>query len=169
MHFNLVSTPSQSSDQSLNQLSLFDHGSFSNVSLDHTAVPAVQCNSFKIVFDNIDISVKTRFVRSGRFENKSLHYINSYAVQGRINFSSLSDVQPYSCANSPDRNAALLLPSVEDDKAMRNLFITHVSRILTTHMEYFKLTFDDVVEWHLKHDYYKEMSARSSVVSNNKL
>jgi len=83
-------------------------------------VPAAQHNSFKIVFDNIDISVKSCFVR---FENKSLHYINSYAVQGRINFGSLSDVHPHSCANSPDRNAALLLPSVEDDTAMRNLFI----------------------------------------------
>ena len=76
-------------------------------------------------------------------------------------------MQPHSCANSPDKNAALLLPSVEDDKAMRNLFVTHVSRILTTHMKYFKLTFDDVVDWHHVHEYYEEMSEKSSVVSSN--
>ena len=107
---------------------------------------AVQCNSVKIIIDNVDVSVKTRFVRSGRLENISLHYINSYAVQGRINFDSLIDVQPHSCANSPVKNAALLLPSIEYDKTMLNLFVTHVSRILTTHMKYFKLTFDDVVD-----------------------
>ena len=90
-----------------------------NASLDHITVPALHCNSF-----NIDISIKTRFVRFGRFENKSLHYINSYAVQGQINFDLLSDVQPHTCANSLNRKAALLLPSVEDDKAMRDLFIT---------------------------------------------
>ena len=94
-----------------------------------------------------------------------MHYINSYAVQGQINFDLLSDVQPHTCANSLNRKSALLLPSVEDDKAMRDLFITHVSRILTTHMEYFKLTFDDVVSWHIKHDYYKETSAKSTIVS----
>ena len=76
-------------------------------------------------------------------------------------------MQPHSCPNSPDKNAVLLLPSVEDDKAMRNLFVTHVSRILTTHTEYLKLTFDDVVDWHLMHDYYKEMSEKSSVISSN--
>ena len=92
-----------------------------------------------------------------------MHYINSYAVQGQINFDLLSDVQPHTCANSLNRKGALLLPSAEDDKAMRDLFIAHVSRILTTHMEYYKLTFDDVVSWHIKHD--KETSTKSTIVS----
>lgn len=106
-----------------------------------------QHNSFKTIIDNLDVSVKTRFVRSGTYENKSLHYINSYAVQGRINFGSLVDVKPHSCANSPERNATLLLPSAGDDKAMRDLFITHVSRILTSEIEYFKFTFDVMTLW----------------------
>lgn len=123
-----------------------------------------QPNSVKVIFDNVDLSVKSRFLRYDKFGNKSLHYVNSYGTQGRINFASLSDTKPHSCANSPERNAALLLPSAEDDKTMRNLFITHVSRILYTNMEYFKFKFDDVVEWHVHHEYYKEMSSRSSVV-----
>ena len=74
-------TPSQSSGQSLNQPE--------HVSLHHAVVPAVQCNSVKIIIDNVDVSIKTCFVRSGRLENKSLHYINSYAVQGSINLTHL--------------------------------------------------------------------------------
>jgi len=87
----------------------------------HTKVAALQCysNSFKIVFDNLDISVKTCFMRSDRFENKSLHYINLYGVHRQIYFNSLSDVHPHCCANSPDKISSLLLPSVEDYMAMR--------------------------------------------------
>ena len=76
--------------------------------------------------------------------------------------STLPDVHPDSCMNCPQENAKLLLPSAEDD---RYLFITHVARIVTTHMKYFKFSFDDVVEWHVKHQHYKEMSMKSKVVS----
>ena len=123
-----------------------------------------QPNSVKIIIDNVDLSVKSRFSRYDKYGNKSLHYVNSYGTQGRINFGSLLDIKPHLCANSPERNAALLLPSEEDDKVMRNLFITHVSRILYTNMEYFRLTFDEVVDWHIQHKYYKDMSSRSTVV-----
>ena len=160
-----VQLTSQSSVESLSVLPPLDHGSTCIMPLDRNIATPVQYNSFKIVFDNIDIAIKTRFVRSGRFENKSLHYINSYAVQRRIDFGSLSDLQPHTCANSPEKKAALMLPSVEDDRAIRDVFITHVSRILVTHMEYFKMTFDGVVDWHIKHDHYKEMSAKSTMVS----
>jgi len=30
---------------------------------------------------------------------------------------------------------------------VRKLFITHVSRILATHMKFFKFSFDNVVDW----------------------
>ena len=123
-------------------------------------------NSFKIVIDNIDMSVKSRFMRVDTYRNKSLHYVNSYAVLGRINFSELPDVHPHTCSNRPDKNALLLLPSVDDDKSMRRLFMTHVARVLVTNIKYFKLSFDDIVEWHITHSYHEEMSAKSTVVSN---
>ena len=80
--------------------------------------------SFKIVIDNIDMSVKSRFMRVDTYRNKSLHYINSYAVLGRINFSRLPDVHPHTCSNSPDKNALLLLPSADDDKSIKSLYDT---------------------------------------------
>ena len=123
-------------------------------------------SSFKIVIDNIDMSVKSCLMRVDTYRNRSLHYVNSYAVQGRINFCELSDIHPHTCSNSPDKKALLLLPSVDDDKSMRKLLMTHVARVLVTNMEYFKLSFDGIVEWHIKHSYYKEMSAKSTVVSS---
>lgn len=131
------------------------------------AHPLLQGNfSFKIIIDNLDMSVKSRFMRVDIYRNKSLHYVNSYAVLGRINFTELPDVHPHTCSNSPDKNALLLLPSADDDKSIRSLFMTHVARVLVSNMKYFKFSFDEIVDWHIKHSYHKEMSARSTVVSN---
>ena len=112
------------------------------------------------------MSVKSRFMRVDTYRNKSLHYINSYAVLGRINFSRLPDVHPHTCSNSPDKNALLLLPSADDDKSIKSLFMTHVARVLISNMTYFKFSFDGLVSWHIKHEYNKELSTRSTVVSN---
>ena len=112
------------------------------------------------------MAVKTRYMRVEKYHNQSLHYVNSYAVRSRIDHNYLSDVYPHSCMNSPIKNAKLLLPSVDDDRLLRKLFMTHVSRIITTHMKFFYFSFDGIVEWHVKHQYYEEMSAKSEVVSS---
>ena len=66
-------------------------------------------------------------------------------------------IDMYDMANS-------LLPSPADDEALQELFILHVSLILTTHMEFFKFSFDVIIQWHLKHKYYKEVTQNSTVV-----
>ena len=33
------------------------------------------------------------------------------------------------------------------------------------HLKFFKLSFDDLVQWHIKHPFYEEMSSKSTVVS----
>eukprot|EP00731_Ephydatia_muelleri_P023069 Em0015g652a len=38
-----------------------------------------------------------------------------------------------------------------------------MSRILCDHVEFFKMSFEDVVEKHIKHEYYEEMSMKSIV------
>ena len=111
------------------------------------------------------MTVKARYMRVEKFRDQSLHYVNSYAVQSRIHHNHLPDTHPQSCMNSPTKNAELLLPSVEDDLSLRKLFMIHISRILVTHVKYFNFSFDGVVEWHVKHQYYKEMSEKSKVVS----
>ena len=56
------------------------------------------------------------------------------------------------------------LLSKDDDKALRQLFAKHVSRILCTHMPFFKFAFEDIVDWHIDHQYYAQMSQKSEVV-----
>ena len=120
---------------------------------------------YKIIGDNIDKMVKARYMRDEGYCNKSLHYFHSFAIQNRIDLSSYPDVHPHTCMDSPSRRASALLPSEEDDGILRTNIVTLVSRILTEHMSFFKYTFDDVVDWHMKHLYYAEMSSASIVVS----
>ena len=119
---------------------------------------------YKLVGDNIDKAVKARYMRVEGSRNQSLHYFHSFAVLDRIDFSHLPNVFPDTCLNSPKKLALALLPSEGDDTILTRLFETHVSRILCTHMPFFKFTFDDVVEWHIHHQYYDQMSAKSEVV-----
>lgn len=104
-------------------------------------------------------------MRVERFQNQSLHYVNSYAVLSRIDHNHLPDIYPDSCTNSPTANAKLLLPSVDDDSSLRRHFVTHASWIIYSHIKYFEFSFDGIVEWHIKHQYYKEMSTKPKVVS----
>ena len=124
-----------------------------------------QHRSFKIVGDNIDKNVKPRYLRSEGHQNRSLHYFHSYAVRERIDFSHLPDILPPSCMNSPQRVALSLLPSKEDDQVLRQMFVTHVSRVLCKYMSFFKFSFEDVIQHHIRHPFYDEMSAKSEVVS----
>lgn len=131
--------------------------------LDAAASTSTQLQlSYKLVGDNIDKSVKTRYMRLEGGRNQSLHYFHCFAVLNRIDFTEFPDVQPQLCLNSPDILASTLLPSAEDDQTLRSLFMTHVSRILCTH--FFKVGFEDVVEWHIVYQYYQEMSTKSQVV-----
>ena len=92
-------------------------------------------------------------------------FFHSFAVQDRIDFSHLSDTLPLMCSNKPAKVALELLPTDDDDSALEKLFQVHVSRILATHMNYFSFSFEDVVEKHIEHDYHREMSTKSTVVS----
>ena len=111
------------------------------------------------------MNVKSRYMRVNDHHNKSLHYINSHAVQSRIDFSTLPDAHPATCSNAPEKNARSLLPSADDDECLCNLFTIHVSHIFFTHMKFFQQSFDGVVPWHVKHKYHTEMSKKSMVVS----
>lgn len=120
---------------------------------------------YKIIGDNIDKGVKARFMRVEDHGNQSLHYFHACAIQNRVNFSDYADVHPHGCEDSPERRALRLLPSEEDDNALRHDVGVIVARILTKHVPFFKLTFEDIVEWHIAHKYSSEMSTKSVVVS----
>ena len=120
---------------------------------------------YRLCGDNIDKTVKQRYMRFDAHKTKSLHYFHSYAVANRIDFSFLSEMTPPLPSVNIQQLAISLLPSPEDDVALRNNFATLISRILFENMDFFKFTFDGVIKWHIKHEFYDQMSRKSDVVS----
>ena len=116
--------------------------------------------------DNIDKNVKRRYYRSDTSANtNSLHYFHYYAVKDRIDFSNMEE-DPIQCEQEDRKQLALsLLPSSDDDTELRNNLCVLISRVLYSNIPYFKYTFDGVIEWHIQHDFYKEMSTHSEWVS----
>ena len=120
---------------------------------------------YRLCGDNIDKTVKQRYMRSDTTKSGSIHYFHSYAVASRIDFSHLSETTPLLPRVDLHQLATSLLPSPDDDLLIRRNFSTLVSRVLVSNINFFKLTFDGVVQWHIKHEFYEEMSRKSEVVS----
>ena len=119
----------------------------------------------KLVFDNIDKNIVPRNMTFEK-QTKSLHYVHMYAVEDRINIAHLSDDPPDRMTPVPIAEVfKTILPSPNDNEIMATYFSKLVSRVLATHMPFFKLTFADVVEWHTEHQFSQEMAKESVVVS----
>ena len=118
---------------------------------------------FKICGDNIDKMVNSRYMRLDR-QNRSLHYFHSFAVQNRANFSGLEDACSSSIPHA-EEIAKSIIPSLADDQKLKKNIAILISRVLVKHLKYFRLAFDDLIQWHIRHPFYKEMSAKSTVVS----
>ena len=156
-----ISEPLQTTSHQLSSVS----------SLEPTEEPITpsQCTSnvltYKLVGDNLDDTITPRFVRADTYRKKSVHYFNSYTIKDRIDFSHLLPVHLPTCHPSPLHIAESLLPSLSDDQVIRRNMSTLVGRIIVSHMDSFKTSFSDVVDWHINHKYYAEMSQRSETVS----
>ena len=121
--------------------------------------------TYSLMGDNLDTTVKSRFIRTDGRKGSSLHYFHSLAIKDRISNLCELDITPYhNCINKPESTALEFLPSISNDKAMKDIFIMIISKILATHMPYFNLSCSDIVTWHKHHKYYKEMSTKSEVV-----
>ena len=112
--------------------------------------------TYKIVGDNIDVSVCPRFLRVKKFKKKSLHMFHYYAAADRINLSGLCDDRKHQCLPSPDSMALSFLPSVDDDAALRDNISVLIARILIKHMPFMKMSFGDITLMHIKHPFSKE-------------
>ena len=121
--------------------------------------------SYRLVGDNIDKSIRHRYMRIDKCGLSDIHYFHFYALKDRIDFSGLSDILPNPNALSLNQLTSSLLPSKEDDAALQNNFSVLLSRILCDSFSFFKRTFDGVIEWHIKHPFYAEMCSKSEVVS----
>ncbi len=121
---------------------------------------------FKLVGDNIDFTVNTRYMRIDGRQNRSLHYFHCFAIQDRIDFSRLAfNKVPLTGLPDFEEMANKLLPSKLDDAALARNIAILLSRLLATHVPFFKHAFSDVVTWHIEHEYTTEMSQKSEVVS----
>lgn len=121
---------------------------------------------FRICGDNIDKNVKARHMRLDN-RNQSLHYFHLYAVENRVDFASFSDEPMDNSSLSDMRQVAKsMLPTAGDDAILRRNISTLILRVLCTHLDFFKSSFHGLVDWHIQHRYYQEMSTKSVVVSD---
>ena len=86
-----------------------------------------------------------------------------YAVKDRIDFSHLSTPPDVSTLSKRELCQSML-PSDDDDMEIRSNISYLVARVLCEHVPYFQHTYDGVLERHIKHRYYKQMSLKSEVV-----
>lgn len=126
-------------------------------------------SGYMILGDNFDKNIRAKYLRLESHSNASLHLFHICAVKDRIDFSHLPKYQLTGCLPSPRNRALALLPTLDDDKALRKNFIVLGSRLLASNMKFFKFTFDGVIQQHIKHKYSKEMATKSTVVSIVKL
>ena len=125
----------------------------------------IECNPilYQICGDNIDKGIKQRFMRVGQDKPDSVHYFHSYAVADRVNFWELGE-EVYPTQLDKNQVALSLLPTPEDDEALRSNLLSIISRILFENMKLFTISFDGVVEWHISHEFDEEMAKKSVVV-----
>ena len=124
-----------------------------------THVHRVTTPGYKLVMDNIDSTVRPRYMREDA-QNQSLHYVQMYAVKDRIDYSSVPDSAPLSSRSIFD-----IIPSSDDYAQLKKNLAILVARILVEHIQFFNEDFKDLVTKHILHKYSDQMSQKSEVVS----
>lgn len=99
-------------------------------SADSTTSPLSTRTTYRLCGDNIDKTVKQRYMRYGIAKPNSIHYFHSYAVADRIDLSGTSEtVLPLPSVDAEQLSISLL-PSTDDDESISNNFAILVSRVL---------------------------------------
>ena len=118
---------------------------------------------YKIVFDNIDKTVKPRHMTADT-QNVSLHNVHAYAVKDRVDYSRISDDRP-TVGDISELQLCDLIPSSADYSLLKERFEIHVSRIITDYLKFFHEDFNRLVHMHTPHKYTAEHNRKSEVVS----
>ena len=113
---------------------------------------------YKLVFDNIDKTIKPRFMTQ-ESQTTTIHYVQAYAVKDRIDYSSIDDEQ------KSETNLYTILPDSEDYCLLKERFVVHVSRVITTYLDFFREDFKGLTQRHIPHRYSTEMCRKSEIVS----
>ena len=119
---------------------------------------------YKLVGDNIDKNVRSRYSRQDK-PTLSMHFYHSYAVCDRTSIAGLSEEIPnltkVPLLSIPVNN---VLPSNTDQKNLLHNFTLLTSRLLVENFKYFRENYSDAVQCHIQHDFYDEMSKKSTTV-----
>ncbi len=78
---------------------------------------------YKLIFDNIDMNVKPRYMRCDA-RTQSLHYVQAYGVKDRMAYSSFASEQKIKM------NLYSVLPTSDDYDSIKKYFTVLISRIL---------------------------------------
>ena len=116
--------------------------------------------NYILVGDNWDKNIRPRHMTI-EHQTSSLHLFHAYAVQDRVDCTSLSDTDP--TADLEDLSPLSFLPSVEDCMKLRNDYITLVGCTVVDKLPAFK-PFAHCVEKHIPHPYTAQMKEKSVVV-----
>lgn len=119
------------------------------------------CYGEKVVGDNFNKNVKTRFMRIDR-QTKTLNYFYAYISQDRFDLTNHPEDLPSIPLKSPLEE---LLPAQSDMTALEDNFSVLVGRMLCQYMPFFQQHFSGCVPTHIDHPLAKEMSQKSKVVS----
>ena len=154
LSFNL-SEQSSSTDESLNETAISIEPEATETC---TMVKSTNAG-YKLVFDNIDKTIKPRFMTQDS-QTTTLHYVQAYAVKDRIDYSSIGPER------KNESNLYAILPDSEDYRSLKERFATHVSRVITTNLDFFREDLKGLTQRHIPHRYSTEMCHKSEIVSN---
>ena len=114
---------------------------------------------YTLCSDNIDMIIRRRYLRTdSNARATSVHNFHFYVVKDGIDFSDLGE-KAITCDGVDCQQLLSLFPSPEDDIAMQRNIVVY------NNLGGFKIGFDGVVNWHMKHSFYQEMFRKSNVVN----
>lgn len=111
--------------------------------------------------DNLDWMRRPSIYSCDR-DTESIHWFNLMAYDNRVTDWNLSDKRPIK--NIMELENSTFIPSPGEHSQLKDEFVVLVLRILTKKCKYFQ-QFANIVAAHIPHQYRKEMSCQSQVVS----
>ena len=154
----IESETEESSSESDSQVSMRSRHTGKQTAVSHSKSA---CFSYILVGDNIDKTVTVRHMTMDH-QSQSLHYFHCYAALDRVDFHNLDNSSPI--GNVSTLPLSIFLPSIEDCDVLRNNYVILLAREIVEKVPYFKMFADSVPE-HIVHQYTKELSCKSSIVS----
>ena len=119
-------------------------------------------STYLIVGDNIDKSINPRYMTVDR-QRQSLHFFHLFAALDRVDCSGLPSKEHI--GDVPALGASVFLPTAADSKQLCSNFAVLIGRLIVKKVPYFSI-FKKCIISHIPHRYSKEMSKKSTVVSN---